>query len=88
MVMGVKKLYIDIYERFLEKYSTAKGYDFQENTSGSATPKPVTFKDKLKWWTLDRPKRLKTIAQERDRRQQEILGLKTQPKPESPASHS
>lgn len=73
--MGFKKLYVDIYAQFLEKYRSAKGYDFQHGGQGSAAPKPVTFKEKLKWWTLDRPQRLKKISQDRDRRQQEILAL-------------
>ena len=74
--MGLKKLYLNVYEQFAKKYDTAKGYDFQENHLGSTKPKIVTFKDRIKWWTLDRPKRLKIIKQERDRQQQEILAIK------------
>ena len=77
--MGIKKLYLDIYEQFTKKYDAAKGYNFQEDQSGSTSPKMVTFKDRIKWWTLDRPKRLRVIKQERDRQQQEILAIK-QPK--------
>lgn len=84
--MGLKKLYVDIYEQFARKQGTAKGYNFQESRQGSTSPKTVTFKDRVKWWTLDRPKRLRMIKQERDRQQQEILSIKRQPK-STPHSH-
>ena len=74
--MGLKKLYLDIYEQFAKKYDTVKGYNFQEDHRGSTSPKMVAFKDRIKWWTLDRPKRLRVIKQERDRQQQEILAIK------------
>ncbi|MFB3071128.1 MAG: hypothetical protein ACE1ZK_03590 [Nitrospirales bacterium] len=84
--MGLKKLYLDIYEQFSQKQGTAKGYNFQESSQGSTRPKMVTFKDRVKWWTLNRPKRLTMIRQERDRQQQEILAIKPQPKstPQNP----
>ena len=78
--MGLKKLYLDIYDQFIKKQDSVKGYNFQENHQGSTRPKMVTFKDRVKWWTIDRPKRLKLIEKERDRQQQEILALKQQPK--------
>ncbi len=78
-MMGLKKLYLDIYTRFVEKQATAKGYDFQETSTGSLAPKSVNFKERLKWWTLNRPKRLRMISQERDRQQQEILAIQNQP---------
>ena len=74
--MGLKQLYLDIYEHFLDKRATAQGYDFQKGDLGSVAPKQVTFSEKLKWWTLNRPTRMQQIEQERDRRQQEILALK------------
>ena len=74
--MAIKKLYLEIYEQFTKKYNTVKGYDFQEDHRGSTSPKKVAFKDRIKWWTLDRPKRLRMIQQERDRQQQEILAIK------------
>ena len=74
--MGLKNLYQDIYRMFLENREVHKGYDFQHSPAGSMPPPTVTFKEKLKWWTLNRPSRLKKIIQERDRRQQEILALK------------
>ena len=77
--MALKNLYQDIYQKFLEKRDAYKGYNFQDSPSGSEPPPPVTFREKLKWWTLNRPSRLKKIVQERDRRQQEILALKHPP---------
>ncbi len=77
--MALKNLYRDIYQKFLENCSAHKGYDFQHPPSGSAPTPRVTFREKLKWWTLNRPSRLKKIVQERDRRQQEILALKHPP---------
>ena len=83
--MGLKKLYLDIYEQFAKKHDTVKGYNFQEHHQGSTRPKSVVFKDKVKWWTLDRPKRLTMIKEERDRQQQDILAIKQPPKPTSPS---
>ena len=74
--MGLKNLYTDIYEHFAKKSSSAKGYHFQDPGVPKVPPTSVSFKDKLRAWTLDRPKRLKTITKERDRLQQEILALK------------
>ena len=79
--MALKNLYQDIYRKFVEARDTHKGYNFQNATNGSVPPPAVTFKERLKWWTLNRPSRLKKITQERDRRQQEILALKTPPQP-------
>lgn len=79
-VMGLKKLYSNIYEQFIQTRDAHKGFHFQEKTLKSVSPQSVSFKDRIKWWTLDRPKRLKMIKQERDRQQQNILALKHQPK--------
>ncbi len=74
--MDLKKLYLNIYEQFIQTRETHKGFHFQEETLKSVSPKMVSFKDRVKWWTLDRPNRLKKIEQERDRQQQDILALK------------
>lgn len=79
--MALKNLYLDIYRKFLEVRDAHKGYNFHHPTTGSVPPPAVTFKERLKWWTLNRPSRLKKITQERDRRQEEILALKTPPQP-------
>ena len=80
--MDLKKLYLNIYEQFIRTRDTHKGFDFQEETLKSVAPKAVSFKDRVKWWTLDRPSRLKKIERERDRQQQEILALKQKPVPD------
>jgi len=74
--MDLKKLYLNIYEQFIRTRDTHKGFHFQEETLKSVAPKTVSFKNRVQWWTLDRPSRLKKIEQERDRQQQEILTLK------------
>ena len=86
--MGLTKLYLNVYEPFATKQDTVKGYHFQEDHQGSTRPPMVTFKDRVRWWTLDRPKRLKKIKQERDRQQQEILAIKQQLKPAPYSSQS
>jgi len=77
--MALKNLYADIYQKFMEGRTAYKGYDFQHSPSGSASPPPSTFLGKLRWWTLNRPRRIKTIRQERDRLQQTIVTIKDPP---------
>ncbi len=81
--MGLKKLYSDIYEHFTRTRDAHKGFDFQEEILKSVSPPSVSFRDRVKWWTLDRPQRLQKIKRERDRQQQDILALKRQTKPPS-----
>jgi hypothetical protein len=71
-----KGLYDHLYRRFFERRDSHQGYDFQHAPGGSATPPPVTFHEKLRWWTWNRWQRRKQILCERDRRQQEIVGLR------------
>jgi hypothetical protein len=75
--MTLKQLYQDIYQKFRENKDEYEGYDFQESPVGSATPSSPTFAEKLKWWTLNRPTRLKKIREDRDRRQQDIINIKS-----------
>ena len=77
--MALKNLYQDIYRKFTESRNAHKGYDFQQAPAESVPPRQVTFKDKLKPWTMNRPSRLKKIEQERDQLQQEIIALKHPP---------
>lgn len=81
--MGLKNLYLDVYEHFIKTRDTQKGFDFHEGKLKSVSPKTVSFTDRVRWWTIDRPTRLQMIKQERDRRQQEILALKDQTPPSS-----
>lgn len=77
--MALKQLYQDIYQKYLERKDTHVGYDFQEAPTGSTAPPVSTFAEKLKWWTLNRPDRLKKIRKLRDQRQQEIIHLQSPP---------
>ena len=70
---GNKGLYDHLYGRFFKNRSGSKGYDFQHQTAGNEPPRPVTFAARLRWWTLDRWKRRRTLRQERDQRLREIL---------------
>ncbi len=81
--MGLKKLYDELYESFTRARAAHKGFDFQEETLNSVTPRSVSFKDRVTWRTLDRPRRLKKIERERDRQQQDILALKRRTTPSS-----
>ena len=81
--MALKTLYQDIYRKFTENRGAHKGYDFQHSPAGSVPPRQVTFKERLKWWTINRPSRLKEIEQERDKLQQEIIDLKRPPESQS-----
>lgn len=81
--MGLKKLYSDIYDHFTRARDAHKGFDFQEEVIKSVPPPSVSFQDRVKWWTFNRPQRLRRIEQERDRQQQDILALKRRTKPTS-----
>lgn len=74
-----KGLYDDLYRRFFERRDSHDGYEFQHAPGGSTPPPVVTFRDKLRWWTWNRWQRRKQILRERDRRQQEIIGLRRDP---------
>ncbi len=72
-----KGIYDHLYRRFFEKREQHSGYDFQHAPGGSVPPPVVTFREKLRWWTLDRWRRRKQILTERDRLQREIIEIKT-----------
>jgi hypothetical protein len=71
-----KGIYDHLYRRFFENRKRHQGYDFQHAPAGSAPLPVVTFREKLRWWTLDRWQRRKQILTERDRLQREILEIK------------
>jgi hypothetical protein len=79
MADSSKGLYEHLYDRFFRGREGRKGYDFQHQTAGNVPPPPVTFSEKLRWWTLDRWKRRKALRDARDRRVQEIVQLRTPP---------
>lgn len=74
---GSRGIYDHLYRRFFANRNGHQGYDFQHAPSGSAQLPAVTFRDKLRWWTLDRWRRRKKILHERDRLQREIIDIKT-----------
>lgn len=71
-----KGIYDHLYRRFFENRDRHHGYDFQHAPEGSAQPPAVTFREKLRWWSLDRWRRRKQILTERDRLQREIVEMK------------
>jgi hypothetical protein len=74
---GSRGIYDHLYRRFFTNRDGHQGYDFQHAPGGSAQLPAVTFRDKLRWWTLDRWRRRKKILNERDRLQREIIDIKT-----------
>lgn len=73
------------YREFLKKRDTVRGHNFEEIPAVSTVPPTVTFAEKLRWWSLDRWKRMKKIRRERDRRVEEIVQLKTSGIPPDPS---
>lgn len=69
-------LYDHLYKRYVQKRDAHQGYAFQQAPVGNVPPPTVTFAERLKWWTLDRWRRLRRVRAERDRLQQEILRIK------------
>lgn len=80
---STKGIYDHLYRRFFESQDGKRGYDFQHAPGGSAPPPVVTFREKLRWWTLDRWQRRKRILSERDRLQREIVELAQRTLPKS-----
>lgn len=74
---GSRGIYDHLYRRFFANRDRHQGYDFQDAPSGSAQLPAVTFRDRLRWWTLDRWRRRKKLLNERDRLQREIIDIKT-----------
>ncbi len=70
-------IYDHLYKRFFANRDRHEGYDFQHAPGGSAQVPRVLFRDKMRWWSLDRWRRRITILTERDRLQREIIELKT-----------
>ena len=68
------------YRDFLKRRNQVKGFNFEEVPIVSVVPPTVGFMEKLRWWSVDRWKRMKKIRAERDRRVQEIVQLQSPPK--------
>jgi hypothetical protein len=71
--------YDHLYKRYVQRRDAHQGYEFQHAPVGNVPPPTVTFAVRLKWWTLDRWRRLRRVRAERDRLQQEILRIKEAP---------
>lgn len=82
--MGGDGLFPESYKDFLKRRQQQKGYDFQHAPAGSVPPPVVTFREKLRWWTWDRWRRMKKIRQERDKLQQEIVQMRRGPSRREP----
>ena len=67
--------YAEAYRHFFNNSPKHKGYDFGETLVFNIPPPIVTFSKPLRWWALDRPKRLKIIREARDQWVNEILTL-------------
>jgi len=74
-------LFPKTYSEFLRKRGEGRGHNFQELPLTSVVPPTVAFMEKLRWWSLDRWRRMRKIRKERDRRVQEIVQLKPPPNP-------
>ncbi|MGH7233192.1 MAG: hypothetical protein ACREJU_17815 [Nitrospiraceae bacterium] len=79
--MSDEQSYLKRYAKFFQERNKAQGYDFHHAPSGSVIPPKITFMDTLRWWSWDRWTRMKKIRAERDRRQEDILQLKSPPHP-------
>lgn len=77
--MSDEGLFPKNYRDFLRKRDKVKGFNFEEVPIVSVVPPMVSFVEKLRWWSMDRLKRMKKIRAERDRRIQEIVQLKPPP---------
>jgi hypothetical protein len=64
------------YEEFLKKRDHGQGPNFEEVPLLSVVPPVVSFREKLRWWSLDRWKRREAIRQARDQRLMDIVQLK------------
>lgn len=73
--MSDEGLFLDKYVWFFKNRDKSTGPNFHEAPPRSVPPPIVQFDEKLRWWSLDRWKRLKKEREERDRRLQEILQL-------------
>ena len=76
-----------MYQQFFDSTEKYTGYDFGEQTVQNNPPPTVTFAQSLKWWSLDRAKRLRVIRRMRDQYLMDILRLKEKAKPCIRKSH-
>ena len=77
--MDESGLYRHQYTEFWKRRDEASGYDFGKAPKGNVPPPTVRFSKPLRWWSWDRPRRVRTLLNIRDQRQAEILRLGTVP---------
>ncbi len=78
---GPKGAYWPMYRQFFESSKKHSGYHFGEQVLKSLSPRTVAFARPLKWWSWDRPQRLRNIRRLRDQLQFDILRIGSQPPP-------
>ncbi len=67
--------YQDQYAEFWKRQDKATGYEFGQAPMGNVSPPTVSFPKPLKWWSWDRPRRVRSLLRSRDQRLKEILRL-------------
>ena len=72
-------LYRHQYTEFWKRRDDASGYDFGKAPIGDVPPPTVRFSKPLRWWSWDRPRRVRALLNIRVQRQAEILRLGTVP---------
>lgn len=72
-------LYRHQYDEFWKRSDEASGYDFEKAPIGNVPPPTMRFSKPLRWWSWDRPRRVRALLNIRDQRQAEILRLGTVP---------
>lgn len=63
------------YIQFWKQKDQYKGYEFGKAPNIKTPPPVVRFDKPLRWWSIDRPQRLRAIRQVRDRYLMDILEL-------------
>lgn len=69
--------YRDQYAEFWKSRHEASGYDFGKAPVGNVAPPTLQISRPLRWWSWDRPRRLRAILRLRDQWLAEILKLGT-----------
>ncbi|HBP87058.1 MAG TPA: hypothetical protein DD706_05095, partial [Nitrospiraceae bacterium] len=67
--------YAHLYQQVFEHGHEMKGYDFGKSPTEKISPPVVQFSRPLKWWSMDRPERLRVIRHVRDYYLHEILKI-------------
>ena len=68
--------YQNQYVEFLKRRDKATGYDFGQGPIRNPPPPTLSFPRPLKWWSLDRPRRMRVLLRFPNQRLEEILRLR------------